>query len=101
VGTSLPELFTSLVAALKGNMDISVGNIIGSNLFNILFIIGASGITKPLSVDPSILSVDLPVMLASAIILIPMMDGDHIIDRKESVILIVCYVFFVIIKLIP
>jgi len=70
-GTSLPELVTCLVAAIKKEEDIAIGNVVGSNIFNILFVLGISGFIHPIQVEPSVL-LDLFVMLATSIlILIP------------------------------
>jgi len=68
-GTSLPELTTSLLAALKGEMDISIGNIIGSNIFNILFVLGLTGVIRPVSIDPSFLRFDIIWMFATSLLL--------------------------------
>lgn len=65
VGTSLPELATSLMAAIKRETDIAVGNILGSNIFNILGILGVTAIITPIFVSPSIATFDIPIMLAT------------------------------------
>lgn len=72
VGTSLPELATSMVAAIRKESDISVGNVLGSNIFNILAVLGISSVIQPLSVNAVSLRVDLPVMLCFSIFLIPL-----------------------------
>lgn len=64
VGTSLPELATGIMSALRKHSDIMIGNIVGSNIFNILFILGVTSIIQPISVDPRFSSFDVPVMLA-------------------------------------
>lgn len=64
VGTSLPELATGIMSALRKHSDIMIGNIVGSNIFNILFILGVTSIIQPISVDPRFGSFDVPVMLA-------------------------------------
>lgn len=69
-GTSAPELVTSITAALKGAPDIAFGNVVGSNIFNILAILGIASILKPNKVEPSIIKIDLPVLLISSIALI-------------------------------
>jgi cation:H+ antiporter len=68
-GTSIPELATSVIAAFKKNVDIAVGNIIGSNIFNILVIVGISSLANPLSVNPTILKFDLVYMLGMSVLL--------------------------------
>jgi len=69
IGTSLPELTTSIVAAVKKNLDISAGNVIGSNIFNILVIGGMSSVIKPLNVNPAVLHFDIYFMLGFSILL--------------------------------
>lgn len=66
VGTSLPELATSVIAAMRGKSDIAIGNIVGSNIFNILGILGITGIIAPIAIGPVFLSFDIPIMLAIA-----------------------------------
>ncbi len=67
-GTSLPELVTSVTAALKGKADIAVGNIVGSNIFNILFVVGTSALITPVAYAPAFL-VDSVVCIASTVLL--------------------------------
>ena len=71
VGTSLPELATTLMAALRRQADVALGNVIGSNLFNLLAIVGISSFVGPIPVDPAFLSFDLWVMLAASLLLAP------------------------------
>ena len=71
VGTSIPELATSMVAAIRKESDISVGNVLGSNIFNILAVLGIAAIIQPLRVNSASLRVDMPVMLFFSIFLIP------------------------------
>lgn len=89
-GTSLPELATSVVAAAKKQSDISIGNIVGSNIFNILFIIGIAGIISPIYA-PGISSVDLGMMLATAVLLFPLMRTGFVINRIEGFALVSIY----------
>lgn len=85
-GTSLPELATSVVAALKGERDISVGNVIGSNLFNLLFVLGAATAISPqgIEVPAAALSFDFPVMVAVAVACMPIFFTGHTIARWEG-----------------
>ncbi len=69
LGTSLPELSTTVIAALHKNSDVAIGNVIGRNLFNILAILGITAMLTDIPVDPSFLRFDLWVMLASAVLL--------------------------------
>jgi cation:H+ antiporter len=73
LGTSLPELAASVMSAAKGEMDLSVGNIIGSNIFNVLFVLGLCPMIRPLQIEPRILQIDFPVMLCFFILLILML----------------------------
>lgn len=70
VGTSLPELITSLIAALKKQADLAFGNIVGSNIFNVLFILGITASVQPIPVPPQIARVDIWVMLAATLVLV-------------------------------
>ena len=83
VGTSLPELATSILAAGRGERDIAVGNVVGSNLFNLLAVLGVAGIVTPsgLPVAPPMLSFDLPVMLAVTLVCLPIFLTGHRIAR--------------------
>ena len=85
-GTSLPEVATSVVAALRGERDIAVGNVIGSNTFNILGVLGLSGLVAPagLPVRRAMLSFDLPVMIAVAVACLPVFFTGHLIARWEG-----------------
>ena len=71
VGTSLPELATTVMAALRKHADVALGNVIGSNLFNLLTILGITTLIRPIPVDPGFLHFDLWVMLAASLLLIP------------------------------
>jgi len=92
VGTSLPELATSAVAAYKKNAEIAVGNVIGSNIFNIFFVLGLSSIIKPLPFNPGS-NIDIGVViLASLILFIWMFTGKkHSLDRWEGIIFLILY----------
>lgn len=83
-GTSLPELATSVVAALRGQRDIAVGNVVGSNIFNILGILGMAAVIAPVQVDAQLLSFDLPFMLAVALACLPIFFTGGIIARWEG-----------------
>ena len=89
-GTSLPELATSLVAALKKNPDIAIGNIVGSNLFNILAIAGTSSVIHPI-VAKNVNYIDLLVMLGLTLLLLPVVKSGQKISRAEGWVLIVIY----------
>ena len=91
VGTSLPELATSLVAARRGEGDIAIGNVVGSNLFNTLGILGVAGLVRPLAA-PGLGLVDLAVMGAFTLALVPIMVTRRRVTRAEAVVLLLGYV---------
>ena len=97
IGTSLPELAVSIVSALKGEHDMAIGNIIGSNLFNSLAVIGIAGIIHPAAFDRELLTTHLPVMIGLTLVLFLMtynFRGDSRIGRIEGAILLgtfLCY----------
>jgi cation:H+ antiporter len=98
IGTSLPELATSIMAAAKKQTDIAVGNVIGSNIFNILAVLGVTGIIKPIAVDPGVPWVELPavVMLSLLVLLVclsPMTKGEFRIRRWEGALLLGTYIW--------
>jgi len=70
IGTSLPELAVSVVAALRGDSSIAVGNVIGSNVFNLTAVVGAAGLVHPAVLDPSVLTLHYPVMIVFTIALL-------------------------------
>jgi cation:H+ antiporter len=92
-GTSLPEAATSLAAALRGQRDIAVGNLVGSNIFNILAVLGISASLAPaaLTVSPAVLGFHLPVMVAAALVCLPIFFTGTCIARWEGALLLACY----------
>lgn len=98
-GTSAPELVVSIKAALDGLGDIAVGNVIGSNIFNIAIILGLSALIRPMKVHLNVLKVDTPVMLASSVLLMAVLH-DLYLSRVEGIFLfagIIAYMTFTII----
>ena len=93
MGTSAPELVTSVVAAKKGNSDIALGNIVGSNIFNVLFILGTTVIIKPVNVDPNSM-VDLIVLLFVSIYLAVTARTGKKLSRIEGASYLVLYVIY-------
>lgn len=96
IGTSLPEVVTSLVAAAKGERDLAVGNVVGSNLFNILCVLGltatVSGATgSPIEVAPSAIGFDIPIMIAITLICWPLFWTGGLITRPEGMLMLVYY----------
>jgi cation:H+ antiporter len=96
-GTSLPELATSVMAAYRGQRDIAVGNVVGSNLFNLLGVLGASATlsSSGLPVDRELIRLDYPVMLAATLVLIPICWNGFAIKRWEGMLLAAFYVAYV------
>jgi len=95
VGTSLPELSVSLIAAARGQTDIAFGNIVGSNIFNILGILGVTAVAVPLSVPPTIVIYDLWVMLGATVLLLFFAVTDWTLSRREGLIFLTGYVGYV------
>jgi len=93
-GTSMPEFATSIVAALREQPDIAIVNVVGSNIFNILAILGVSGLLAPLD-GPGIQRFDLDVMLGTAALLFPLMKSGFVLRRWEGVVLVAIYVGYV------
>jgi len=91
LGTSLPELFTSVIAARKGETDLALGNLLGSNIFNIFSIIGITAIIKPLKVNPEILRTDFPWMLGITIIILPLMVFRRRLGTPSGIVLLLTY----------
>lgn len=92
-GTSLPELATSVVASVRGERDIAVGNVVGSNLFNVLAIVGVSGLVAPegIRVAPAVLRFDIPVMIGVSLACLPIFFTGYRIDRWEGAVFVAYY----------
>jgi cation:H+ antiporter len=93
IGTSLPEIATSVLAGLRGHRDIAVGNVVGSCIFNVLMVLGVTATIAPdpLAVSPSLLAVDLPLMVAAAVACLPILYTGSRVDRREGVLLLAFY----------
>lgn len=98
VGTSLPEVATSVVASLRGERDIAVGNVVGSNIFNILSVLGLCSIVAPagINVSTAALSFDIPVMIAVAVACLPIFFTDYRIARWKGVMFVGYYVAYTV-----
>lgn len=96
VGTSLPEVVTSIIAAFRGERDIAVGNIVGSNILNIMAVLGVTSLISPTGIEVSnaVLSFDLPVMIAVAFACLPIFFTGGIISRWEGGLLLSYYVVY-------
>ena len=95
-GTSLPEVATSVMAALKGERDLAVGNVVGSNLFNLLGVLGFTSLIAPngIPVSPAALSQDLPMMLIVALACLPVFLTGHVIHRWEGAIFLTFHILY-------
>lgn len=100
-GTSAPELTVSLMAALKGSADIAIGNVIGSNIFNILAIIGITALIMPLTMSNSTIRIEIPLTILSSAVLFFMandrlfdMAGENVITRTEGFVLLAFFLIF-------
>lgn len=97
-GTSLPELATSVVASMRGERDIAVGNIVGSNIFNLCCVLGATCLvtTGGIPVSAGFLKLDFPVMIAATLICVPVFLTGHIISRKEGAMMLLAYIGYTV-----
>ncbi|MCF6158684.1 MAG: calcium/sodium antiporter [wastewater metagenome] len=95
VGTSLPELATSMVAAIRKESDISIGNVLGSNIFNILAVLGVAAIIQPLQITTASLRIDMPVMLMFSIFLIPIITWKFVLTRLQGFFLLAGYSVYI------
>lgn len=94
LGTSLPELVTAIVASFKRETDLALGNLMGSNIFNILSILGITSLIKSIDVNETILSVDMFWMLGITLIILPMMLIQRKLGKVEGIILLCIYVYY-------
>ena len=99
VGTSLPEFVTSAMATKKGELSIAIGNIIGSNIFNILLILGIASVINPMAVSMLALC-DIIFMICSVVLFILLTVKDKAINRKNGFILVLVYIVYLIITII-
>lgn len=100
-GTSAPELVVSIMSAISGNAGLAIGNVVGSNLFNVLVIIGVTAMVRPIVVETSILTKDIPLVVLSALVLLVMgngvlLNGDSqaVITRSDGLILLLFFAIF-------
>ena len=98
IGTSLPELATSITAALKGERDIAVGNIVGSNIFNLLCVLGLASMVSPqaINVAANALAFDFPVMIAVAVACLPIFFSGYRINRWEGLLFLAYYAAYTV-----
>lgn len=98
IGTSMPEFCVSFVSALKGTPDLAVGNIVGSNIFNALLIVGCAAMVAPMTILPSTVKRDIPFALVASVLLL-IMCLDATISRLDAAILFVLFVIFMVITI--
>ena len=93
IGTSLPEVATTVVASMRGQRDLAVGNAVGSNLFNLLAVLGITALVSPdaLPVPDSAIQIDIPVMIAVAVACLPIFVRGYVLDRWEGIVFFVLY----------
>lgn len=95
VGTSLPELATSVIAAFKRQSEIAIGNVVGSNIFNVLGILGVTAMIKPIPVADRFLTFDLPIMICASLVLTALLLTQRVIGRGLGAVLLIGYVAYV------
>ncbi len=97
-GTSLPELAASVAATLKGEREIAIGNVVGSNIFNILLVLGLSGVVSPteLLADTAMRSIDIPLMLLGCVLMAPLARFRGKFERPVGILFVLSYVGYVI-----
>jgi len=100
VGTSLPEVVTSAIAAFKKQDDIAIGNVVGSNLFNVLGVLGGAAAARPIGVSLDLYAFELPMLALSALVLVPLMWRRAHIGRLEGIVLLGGFVAFTAFTLI-
>ncbi|MBP3421654.1 MAG: calcium/sodium antiporter [Lachnospiraceae bacterium] len=94
LGTSLPELFTSVSAAMKGKSDIAIGNIVGSNIFNILFVIGTAALITPVPFEPNFRIDSVIAIAAGILLLVFVINKDRKLKRPHGVIMLLSYAIY-------
>lgn len=94
IGTSMPEFFVSIVSAIKGTPDLAVGNIVGSNIFNVLLIVGVAATVAPITIQRATIGRDIPIAIVASVMLTIMM-FDDIISRIDALILFAAFIAFI------
>jgi cation:H+ antiporter len=96
IGTSLPEMAASVMCAIRKDPDMSIGNVLGSNMLNILFVVGVVSIIKPVSVDTASITLHFPVMIAFTVILFPIAGYRYNISRIQGAALLTCFALYLV-----
>lgn len=95
IGTSMPELVTSVVAAVRGHSDVALGNVLGSNIYNVLGVGGLTALISPTEIGAEMLSFDVPVMIGVSLLLVAFAATGRLLSRIEGTILVASYVGYV------
>ena len=101
LGTSLPELAASMVSAAKSESDMSVGNVMGSNMLNVLFVVGIISIFKPLEVEQRSIMIDFPIMIGFCVLLLPIVWSNYRISRIGGTILLTAFLSYMTYLMLP
>jgi len=101
LGTSLPELAASMVSAAKSESDMSVGNVMGSNMLNVLFVVGIISIFKPLEVEQRSIMIDFPIMIGFCVLLLPIVWSNYRISRIGGTILVTAFLGYMTYLILP
>ena len=101
LGTSLPELAASMVSAAKSESDMSVGNVMGSNMLNVLFVVGIISIFKPLEVEQRSIMIDFPIMIGFCVLLLPIVWSNYRITRVGGTILLTSFLGYMTYLMLP
>jgi cation:H+ antiporter len=101
IGTSLPELATAVAASVQDEGEILVGNVVGSNVFNLLAVLGTASLAREIPVADSVIGVEAPVMLAVSVIVLPFVWTTLRLTRWEGIILLAAYAAFVVLLALP
>ena len=95
LGTSLPEMATTIIAAIRKETDLIIGNVVGSNIFNLLLIGGVVPLIKPIPIDSNLFAVQFPILIMLSILILPMMRIKMNLQRYEGMLLFIIYFLFV------
>ena len=96
VGTSLPELATGVIAAARGSSDIAVGNVVGSNIFNVLLCLGAAGLVGRIETSRAAFATDIAVLVAITLVALVFLRTERLMRRWEGGVLLAAYVSFLV-----
>lgn len=96
IGTSMPELIVSLTSAFEGHSDLSIGNVVGSNLANLLLILGLTAIIMPLKFEKSTKKYDIPIMIGATLLIFIFSNIGGVISRVDGIIASICFILFII-----